>query len=342
MKALVLTAYERLEVQELPTPEPEPGDVRIRVRACGICGSDVHGFDGSTGRRVPPLIMGHEGAGVVDAVGRGVTGLAPGDHVTFDSMISCTACPQCRAGQANLCDRRRVVGVSPGDYRQHGAFAEFLVVPAHIVYRLPAGLSFEHAAMVEPLSVAVHAVGRSGMRPGDTAVVVGCGMIGLLTLQAARAAGCGRVVAIDVEPDRLALARKLGADDAITGGDGAADRVMAATEGRGGDVAFEAVGAAAPIATAVASLRKGGTLVLIGNVTPRVDVDLQAIVTRELRLVGTCGANGEYPECIELLASGAVSLDGLISAVAPLEEGPAWFGRLHGGEAGLLKVILQP
>jgi L-iditol 2-dehydrogenase len=342
MKSMVLTEYKKLELQDMPVPEVGPGDVRVRVHSCGICGSDVHGFDGSTGRRIPPLIMGHEAAGTVESVGESVEAFAPGDRVTFDSMISCGTCRFCRAGQVNLCDRRRVVGVSPGEWRQHGAFAEYVVVPQHIVFRLPEGLSFEHAAMVEPVSVAVHAVSRTPIRLGDRAVVVGCGMIGLLTIQAAKAAGCGTLFAVDLDETRLERASRLGADVVLGAKDDVAAAVIEATDGRGVDVAFEAVGAAEPIDTAIRSLRKGGTLTLIGNVTPRVDVDLQAIVTRELTLGGSCASSGEYPKCLDLLGRGVIKVDELVSAVAPLEDGPSWFERLYAREPGLMKVILQP
>ena len=342
MKSMVLTEYKRLELKDMPVPDVGPGDVRIRVHSCGICGSDVHGFDGSSGRRIPPLIMGHEAAGTVDVVGEKVESLRPGDRVTFDSMISCGTCRFCRSGAANLCDARRVVGVSPGEWRQHGAFAELVVVPQHIVFCLPDGLSFEHAAMVEPVSVAVHAVSRTPIRLGDRALVVGCGMIGLLTIQAAKAAGCGTVFAVDLDDTRLERAARLGADVTIKAKDDVPAAVIGATDGRGADVAFEAVGAAEPIATAIESLRKGGTLTLIGNVTPRVDVDLQAIVTRELTLAGTCASSGEYPLCLDLLGRGVIKVDELVTAVAPLEDGPAWFERLYAREPGLMKVILQP
>ena len=341
MKSMVLTEYKRLEMRDMPMPEVGSRDVRIRVSTCGICGSDVHGFDGSSGRRIPPLIMGHEAAGTVESVGEEVTSLRAGDRVTFDSMISCGTCRFCRSGEANLCDDRRVVGVSPGEWKQHGAFAEYVVVPQHIVFRLPEGLSFEHAAMVEPVSVAVHAVSRTPIRLGDSAVVVGCGMIGLLTVQAAKAAGCGTVFAVDLDPTRLERAKALGADVTLEATEGVAAAVVEATGG-GADVAFEAVGAAAPIATAVASLRKGGALTLIGNVTPRVDVDLQAIVTRELTLSGSCASSGEYPLCLDLLGRGVIRVDDLVTAVAPLEEGPAWFERLYAREPGLMKIILKP
>ncbi|MEE3218846.1 MAG: alcohol dehydrogenase catalytic domain-containing protein, partial [Planctomycetota bacterium] len=157
MRALLLTEYKHFEVTDMPQPDVGPDDVLVRVRACGICGSDIHGFDGSSGRRIPPLVMGHEAAGTVAAVGANVDGFGEGDRVTFDSMISCGRCAYCDRGQYNLCDNRQVLGVSCGDYRRHGAFAEFVVVPQRIVYPLPEELSFEHAAMVDPGSVGLHA-----------------------------------------------------------------------------------------------------------------------------------------------------------------------------------------
>ena len=173
MKALLLTEYKQLEVTDMPQPEIGPDDVLVRVKACGICGSDIHGYDGSSGRRIPPLVMGHEAAGEIAQIGSNVTTLSEGMPVTFDSMVSCGRCHFCRRGQINLCDNRRVLGVSCGDYRRHGAFAEYVAVPQHIVYPLPEGLPVEHAALIEPVSVAVHAANRTPVRLGDSAVVVG-------------------------------------------------------------------------------------------------------------------------------------------------------------------------
>src|SRR5215471_2550152 len=199
MNALLLKEYMKLELVDMPLPEIGREDVLIRVRACGICGSDVHGLDGSTGRRIPPLVMGHEAAGTIEAVGDGVADLKAGDRVTFDSTIYCGRCFFCARGEINLCDNRQVLGVSPGEYRRHGAFAEFVAVPRRIMYRLPDELTYEHAALIEAVSVAVHAVNLTPIELGTTAVVVGSGMIGLLTMQALRAAGCARVIAIDLD-----------------------------------------------------------------------------------------------------------------------------------------------
>ncbi|HEY2016039.1 MAG TPA: galactitol-1-phosphate 5-dehydrogenase [Bryobacteraceae bacterium] len=343
MDALLLKQYLNLEMVPMPVPEIGPDDVLVRVRACGICGSDVHGFDGSTGRRIPPLVMGHEAAGEVAQTGAHVRDLTVGDRVTFDSTIYCGQCFFCSRGDINLCDNRQVLGVSPGEYRRHGAFAEYVSVPRRIMYRLPASLSYEQAAMIEAVSVAVHAVNLTPLRMGTNAVVVGSGMIGLLAVQALRAAGCTRVVAVDVEESRLKLARELGATESFnskTDAAPAANREL--TDGRGADVAIECVGATDPIKTAIASVRKGGAVTLVGNIAPTAELPLQSVVTRQIRVQGSCASCGEYPASIDLMARGAIRVDPLISAVAPLSEGPSWFGRLYRHEPNLMKVILRP
>jgi L-iditol 2-dehydrogenase len=343
MKALVLKEYKKLTYEDVPAPECGPNEVLVAVKACGICGSDVHGMDGSTGRRRPPIIMGHEAAGVIAEVGRAVNGWKRGDRVTFDSTIYCGACEFCRRGHINLCDNRRVLGVSCEDYRQHGAFAEYVVVPQHILYRLPDGLSFENAAMVEPVSIAFHAVRRAPPVLNDTAVVVGAGMIGLFVIQALRLAGCGKIIAVDVVPDKLKMARELGASHTVnSGAEDAVARVQGLTGGFGADLAVEAVGMTQTVEMAVRCLRKGGSVTLVGNVSPRIELPLQVAVTRELTLYGSCASSGEYPACLDMLARGSVNAAPILSAVAPLADGASWFDRLYRKEPGLLKVILKP
>src|SRR5471032_239409 len=308
MNALLLKEYMNLEVVQMPTPEIGADDVLVRVRACGICGSDVHGLDGKTGRRIPPLVMGHEAAGEVD-----------------------------------LCDNREVLGVSPGPYRRHGAFAEYVAVPRRIVYRLPDNLSYEQATMIEAVSVAVHAVNLTPVRLGDSAVVVGSGMIGLLAIQAVRLAGCSRIIAVDPDDSRLALARQLGAYATVN--PKAVDAVATiheSTGGRGADVVLECVGATDAVRTAIAAARKGGAVTLVGNVAPDVNFPLQSVVGRQIRVQGSCASNGEYPACIELMSTGAIRVDTCISAVAPLADGPSWFQHLYRHEPNLMKVILRP
>ena len=343
MKSLVLTEPKVLRIEESPTPDLAADEALIRVKACGICGSDVHGYDGSSGRRIPPLIMGHEAAGVIEGMGAKVEGFSLGDRVTFDSTVYCGECEYCLEGKVNLCDRRMVLGVSCGEYRRHGAFAEYVAVPSRILYKLPPSLPFEHAAMIEAVSVAVHAVGRVKFQPGDASVVVGAGMIGLLLVQAARAAGCDRVIAVDLDKDRLKLAKELGATQSINPLESdTIETILGATAGQGARVSFEVVGSTPTVETAIQATRKGGALVLVGNLAPQVEFPLQSVVTREITLFGSCASAGEYPKCIELMDKGAIKVSPLISAQATLEEGAEWFDRLYAKEAGLMKVILQP
>jgi L-iditol 2-dehydrogenase len=343
MKALVLQEYMKLVYEDVPPPEIAADEVLVKVVACGICGSDVHGLDGSTGRRQPPLIMGHEASGVVVESGPSVKGWASGDRVTFDSTIYRLDDWYTHRGLYNLSDGRMVLGVSPGEYRRHGAFAEYVAVPQHILYRVPEGVSFEQAAMVEPVAVAAHAVSLTAVAVGDTAVVVGAGMIGLCLVQVLRAAGCSRIFAVDLEAERLELARKVGADVVLDPQkDDVAKEVARATEGRGADVAFEAVGIAATVQTAIASVRRGATVTLVGNVSSTAEIPLQAVVTRQLRLQGSCSIAGEYPAALAMIERRTVNVDAMRSAVAPLSEGAAWFDRLYRKERGLMKVILVP
>jgi L-iditol 2-dehydrogenase len=343
MQALVLTQYRKLELQNVNRPTIGPNDVLVQVAACGICGSDVHGYDGTSGRRVPPIIMGHEAAGTIAEVGPEVDRFHVGDRVTFDSTISCGNCDACQRGNVNLCVERRVLGVSCADYRQHGAFAEFVAIPQNILYPLPPELPFEHAAIIEPVSVAVHAVNRLQISPGSRAVVVGSGMIGLFVIQALRIAGSREVIAIDLDDKRLKLANELGASATINAQQtDAVAAVMELTGGEGADAAVEVVGNAAGLSTAIACVRRGGSVGLVGNLAPEVPFPLQAVVTRELSLVGSCASAGEYPRAIELVTGGAIRVAPLINAVAPLSEGPHWFERLYAREPGLMKIILRP
>jgi L-iditol 2-dehydrogenase len=343
MKALLLSEYKKLELTDLPRPKPGPGEVLVQVAACGICGSDVHGYDGTSGRRIPPIVMGHEAAGVIAETGPDVSGFKKGDRVTFDSTVYCGECDFCRSGHVNLCDFRQVVGVSCGDYRRYGAFAEYVVVPQRILYHLPDSLSFPEAAMLEAVSVALHAIRVTEMQRGETALVIGAGMIGLLTLQAARAAGAGRVMIADVDATRLKMAKEMGADETLhLSGAELTTEIMRLTAGKGADVVLEAVGRNETIAAAIDSVRKGGTVTLIGNITPEVKLPLQKVVSREIRLQGTAASAGEYPQAIELMTSGKIRVQPLISAVSPLDEGPRWFERLYSHEPNLMKVVLTP
>jgi L-iditol 2-dehydrogenase len=341
MKALVMTEYQKFEYLEVDDPKPGEGEVLVESLACGICGSDVHGIDGSTKRRIPPIIMGHEAAGVIAAVGSKAKGWQIGQRVTFDSTVSCGICSYCQAGQVNLCKNRRVLGVSCASYRMNGAMAEFVVVPARILYRLPDEVSFVEGALVEPLSVAVHAVGRIKVKPDSTAIVVGVGTIGLLLVEVLKYRGCAEVVAVDRDAARLKLAAEVGADVTVNIDEQEPRKVvLALTDDRGADYGFEAVGIGKAITAAILTLKRGGELVLIGNISPMAEFPLQEIVTNEIRLVGSCASSGEYDECLDMIRKKGVNLKPLISATPDLAEAGKWMDRLYKGDKNLLKVVL--
>jgi L-iditol 2-dehydrogenase len=343
VKALVLESYKNLVYKEFPTPDYSSKELLVRVKACGICGSDIHGYDGSTGRRNPPLIMGHEASGIIEKIGIDVSGFAPGDRVTFDSTEFPLNDWFTLQGRYNLSDNRKVLGVSPKEYRRHGAFAEYVVVPEHIAYKLPAKVSFEQAAMVEPVAVATHAINLTTIKMRDTVLVVGSGMIGLFLVQVLRLSNAGFIIAVDIDDEKLKMAKKFGADYTFNSRDETlTDSIKGLTNGRGADVSFEAVGIAPTVKTAIENVRKGGSVTLVGNLSANVDLPLQSVVTREIRLQGSCGIAGEYPQVLEMMEKGLIDVGTLLSAKAPLSEGAAWFDRLYAKEPGLYKVILNP
>lgn len=342
MKALVLEEYNKFVLKEVEKPQIQPDEVLVRIQACSICGSDVHGMDGSTGRRIPPVIMGHEAAGIIEQVGQNVEGWKEGDRVTFDSTLYCGECEFCKRGEVNLCDNRRVFGVSCGEYRFNGAFAEYAAVNQRILYKLPEEVSFLQAAMIEPLSIAVHAVRVSNIAQDQDVAVVGTGMIGLLLVQVLAAKGCRKLIAVDVDDDKLALAKRFGATHIVNSKGDAVKEILDITQGRGLDASFEAVGIEVTGNIAIKSLRKGGTSVLVGNLSAMESLPVQAIVTRQLLVLGSCASAGEYDECIQLIAEKKVDVEAFVSASAPLDEGAEWFKRLYAKEPGLMKVILLP
>ena len=342
MKALVLEEYNKLVYKSVPVPECAPDEVLVEIKACGICGSDIHGMDGSSGRRIPPLIMGHEASGQIAEVGTEVQVWQVGNRVTFDSTIYRLDDWYTRKGLYNLSDDREIMGVSPGEYRRHGAFAEYVTVPQHVLYKIPDEVTYTQAAMVEPVGVALHAVDITPITINDIAVVVGAGMIGSFIIQALRVAGCGKVITIDLEQERLDLACKLGADLGILAQGDISGQIKDLTGGRGADVAFEAVGIDPTVQTAIDCVRRGGTVTLVGNIVADVNLPLQKVVTQQLRLQGSCGICGEYPAALELIKRGKIDVEAILSAEADLSQGADWFQRLYNKEKGLMKVVLKP
>lgn len=344
MKALLMETYKKLNYTEVPDPKISgPRDILVKVKAVAICGSDVHGFDGSTGRRQPPIIMGHEAAGEVVATGAEVRAFKKGDRITFDSTVYCGSCWYCRRGEVNLCENREVLGVSCGDYRRHGAFAEYLVIPDHIAVPLPDGIPYEEAACTEPAGVAAHAARIMPPALNDTIAVVGSGLIGNLIIQVLKAGSSGRIIALDIDPARREVAASFGADVLLDPATPDLDaRIKELTDGRGVDCAFEVVGLSASVKTAIAVTRKGGSVALVGVNAPNVELPMQSVVTRQIRLFGSCAIAGEYPLALDLMARKKIDVRPLISAVAPLSEGDLWMQRLYRREGNLLKVVLVP
>ncbi len=343
MKALVLQEYNKLIYKDVPTPNVNENEVLISVKACGICGSDVHGMDGSTGRRIPPIIMGHEASGVIAEIGKKVKNWKTEDRVIFDSTIYPFDDWYTQKGMYNLSDNRQVLGVSTKEYRRHGAFAGYVSVPQHILYRIPDNVSFNQAAMVEPAAVALHAINLTSISAKNTAVVVGTGIIGLFIVQILKNTDCSKIIAIDLEKERLDLAKSFGADFIFTPAEiQNGEKIKQLTEGRGADVVFEAVGISSTIKLAVQFLRKGGSLTLVGNLSTTVEMDLQSIVTKQLKIQGSCAICGEYPVVLEMIQKEQINVDSMLSVSAPLADGAEWFQRLYNKEKGLLKVVLNP
>ena len=343
MKALIYTKPYCLEYSDFPQPAVGDDDVLIRVKACGICGSDVQGFTGKTGRRIPPLIMGHEAAGIIEDVGKNVRDFQRGDRVCFDSTVYCNKCQPCREGLYNRCENRQVLGVSTPTFRRHGAFAEYVAVPWWIVSKIPDDMLFVHAALLEPVSIGMHAANRAPVSADGTVVVIGAGPIGLFILQACKLRKTRKVIVCDINEFRLDVARKLGADEVVNPlKSDIKEAVFKQTKNKGADVTFEAVGFASTFQNAVSVTRTGGHLVVVGNLESKAEFDLQQFVARELTFTGSYASCGEFRDCIKLVASGKISVEPLISDVLPLADGPSVFDRLLKAEENLLKIVLEP
>lgn len=315
MRALVLTAIGELQVRDVPQPRVgAPDQVLVKVGAVGICGSDLHGYTGKTGRRKPPLIMGHEASGVVVEVGDDVRNVFPGMRVAIQPLV---AAP----------DGRRLLGMD-----LPGAYAEYVVCPAANVRQILDSMSLQEAAMAEPVAVAIHAVDRVAELPRGSALVVGAGPIGLLVAQLARARGWSPVLVSDLIATRRNLAAELGFVP-VDSTDGAELLATVAdhTSGHGVDVAFEAVGVGPAVAQAHSSLKRNGAAVWVGNNAKLIEVDMQEVVTRELTICGTYGLSAEdFDAALGLIGSRAVEVAPLLSRFAPLEEGPVVFNELLG------------
>lgn len=339
MKALVYEGPWRMPLREVPAPEPGPEDVIVAVQAVGVCGSDIHGFTGSSGRRIPPMIMGHEFSGAIHAVGAAVTAHKPGDRVVVQPIITCGECVNCLAGLPNICTNRRGLGMMT----TNGAYAELVRVPQQLLYDLPAEVSWEHGALIEPLAVGMHAVNQTPIQLMDTVLILGAGTIGLMTLLACRLKGAGRIIISDLSPHRLDAARRLGADAAVNPAQEDLGEIVRRFAGpAGAPVVIEAVGVTATARQSLELVKPGGHVTWIGNAAPTIEIPMQQIVTREVTVRGVYAFNVEFGRAIEAIRSGRVDVSPIIEQVAPLEDGPQIAHDLARGTLDAIKVVLKP
>ncbi len=332
MKALVYLGPRRMELQDAPEPSPAAGEARVRVSAAAICGSDLHGFREFSPRRIPPLVMGHEVVGVVDAIGRGVDSSLEGSRVVAMPVVSCGVCARCAEGRPNLCPRRRLMGM---DFP--GAFADAFSIEAKQLLAVPDALGDEVGSLAEPFANAIHAVDRS-VHSGDSVLVIGAGPIGLFAVRAAVTAGARTLVA-DPIADRLALARAQGGEPLE--GDDAAAAVREATHGDGVDVVIDAAGFPSTWALAVDAVRWGGHIEAIGLGATEGPLPYHPVVAKGVTIVGSyaCLA-GDFDRALADLAGAPEEIAGWITTMG-LDEGQAAFEGLVDG-AQLTKVVLRP
>ena len=340
MRTAVLVEPTAFELTDRPRPEPAPDEVLVAVRDVGICGSDVHYYEhGRIGDYVVenPLVLGHESAGEVVAVGDAVTHLAAGDRVALEPGVPCRRCAHCKRGDYHLCEEVTFMATPPHD----GAFTEYVSWPADFAYRLPGSVSTTEGALCEPLSVGIHAVRRGDVETGDTVVVTGAGPIGLLVMEAARAAGATDVVLTDVVPEKLAFAAERGADLTVdvseTDLEAAVDDY---TDGVGADVVVEASGAAPSIESTFDVVRRGGSVVLVGLASEAtIPIDVFDIIDNELDVHGSFRYKNTYDAAVDLLADGVVDVEGIVDFEAPLSDIDAAFQRSM--EADVVKGIIK-
>jgi threonine dehydrogenase-like Zn-dependent dehydrogenase len=327
MRALVFDRPRSLVVEERPVPVPGPGEVRLRVGAVGLCGSDLHGYTGENGRRAPGMIMGHE---------IGATRDGGDDVVTVHPVLFCGRCSWCERGQTEACVERQVIGVTPS---LQGGFADFICVPERNVVAMP-GTSVEHAALVEPLAVGLHAARLAGVEPGDRIFVAGAGTIGIVSLLAAQRLGAAEVFVGELSSHRRDMAASFGATVFDPSSGTMVDEIRAATGG-GVERAFDAVGITATLADALAATRDYGTVVLVGMGRPRIEVDLLSVVVNQRRIVGTfCYSERDFLDAAHWVRSGGLELDRLIERRAGFDEIATVFHRLALGEDDAVKALL--
>lgn len=340
-KAAYLKQIGEIEFRTVKTPKPRADEALVKIEACGVCGSDVHYYKhGRIGDYLvrKPVILGHECAGTVVAVGRRVKNVAPGDRVAVEAGVTCGKCEFCRTGRYNLCPDVVFLATPP----VHGAFVQYIAHRADWLFKLPDGVSFEEGAMLEPFNVGLYAATLSGVTVGHTVAVLGSGPIGLTALQAAKAYGASTIIATDIVASRLRLAKKLGAKHVINATkDDPVEAILDLTGGQGADVVFEAAGAVATTQQSVAVAKRGGSVALIGlGPKARVEMPVMALICKELHVTGQFRYANLYPAAIGLVASGAVDLKSMINRRHPFADLPAAMAACAQGDPKAIKTMI--
>ncbi len=341
MKALVLKSAGKIELEEIPQPKPARGESLINVRAAGICGSDFEGFLGKTGRRIPPLVMGHEMAGVVE-IGAEGSAFKAGDRVVVQPRLYCGDCGFCRQGLTNLCSGAEIFGVM----RKDGGMAEYVAVPERCLFRIRTDVDFREAAMVEPLAVAYRSVQQlreDAVQKAECTLLVGAGTIGLLILQMLRARGVRNIIVSDLSDYRLGIAQELGADSTVNAAkDDVLARVKEITAGAMADIAIEAVGFQEAVSQAFGALKNRGTIVVVGMAQRTIAVNMHHIVSAELIIRGSfIYSLDDFGASLNLIESRKIRLSPIISLSERLAHGAEVFERLKDNREGrIVKAIL--
>ncbi len=340
MKALKYIGPEKLELRDVATPEPGKDEVLLRVRGCGICGSDVHGWLGLTGRRIPPVTLGHEFAGEIAALGEGVQGYAIGDRVVVQPINFCGECVNCRQGLTNMCLNKRFFGVLTED----GAMAEYIAVPTKLLYRLPKTCDLTTGAMVEPYAVAYGAVKKAGNLAGKDVLIVGAGMIGLCIMQLVLLHKPASVIVSDLSDARLALAKRLGATHTVNSRkEDALEAISRHTDGRMVDWSIEAVGVEPTANQSIKALKIAGTTIWVGMSQREMTINMQDIVCSARNVMGSFNyTHVEFGEVVDILAEGSLETGALLSEVVSLENAEAAFQHLHHQPDEYIKIVVDP
>ncbi len=340
MKALVYHGPRDLRYEDVETPKPKMGEVLVKVRSVSICGSDLSGYKGGSAMRVPPLVMGHEFSGEIAQLGEGVTGLKPGTRVGVVTNLFCGVCQDCKDGLQNVCDYRRIIGTTMKAGSYNGAMADYVVAPAAKIMPLPDSVSFDECALVEPLSISLRATKHAGSLVGKNAAVFGAGPIGLMAVMCLKSFGAKRIFAIDIVEKRLKMALQCGATHAVNSREDVMGFTRKLTDGVGLDVVFDAAGLPETINAGIEIARNGGTLLMVGMASPKMEIEYKHAVVKELRMQSSYMYTTEMREGLQMIIDGKLDVAQMITSRYPMSEGPRIFEELASGKTSDIKVIL--